>query len=255
MKGKTLFIVDTGATVGGIAQGITDLGALGLGDVDIRRVDFAKPESVDDCIAELKAGGPSSVAVGVGDKTAGLPTALASLLATPGRTLIYLNAGSRPEGQPVLSARRRVLGHVVVPADLSVRSGCLAACLGHVCRQGVGTVTLTHVAHVGSNAGCHDSALSQLGSLDTEWCEWLKSRLFKSGVSEVRIVVPNQSTLDADGGFGPDASLVLVGSTCDEHVVHAYLEAWRAGSGHLGVAPVLMFTAEGCSAAVGAGAA
>ena len=246
--GKTLFLIDSHATVGGLAGGLADLAALDASDVDLERLSEPALSLSMRRVAEMgRKRGAALVAVGVSDAASLSDLGVASHTALPDLPILYIGVNS-PAATP-FPTPGRILDHVLVPSDYSARSGCLTSCLIRVARRGARIVTLMHVPDAGLARDCESRAAGELGRVDTDWVDLLKQMLFAAGVAEVRFV----SLIGGSAQFDlmtPGVSLVLVGATCTAEVAQAYVSA----AGHLlrkqSVVPALMLTAETCLADV-----
>lgn len=247
MYGKTLFLIDRDATVGGVAGSLTDLDSLDARNVDLERLTVPALSLSLERIAKLgREREASLVVVGVSDSAALFENGLSGRAALPDHPLLYLGVNS-PAG-PLLPMRGRILGHVLVPGDFSTRSGCLASCLVRVAKRGVRVVTLMHVSDEGLKRGCPRTSVGEMGRVDTDWVDQLKKMLFSAGVEEVRFVTPFGGTPDFEK-MSPSVTLVLVGATCNADIANAYvLAAGRMFARHDAV-PALMLTPESCVAA------
>lgn len=244
MYAKTLFLVDSDATVGGLAGGFTDLDALEARDVDLERMSVPALSLPLDRIAEMgREHEASLVVVGVSNPAALFDSGLTGRAALPDHPLLYLGVNA-PAGS-LLPMPRRILRHVLAPGDFSVRSGCLASCLVRVARRGVRIVTLMHVPDAGLSSGCAYSSAREMGRVDAEWVEQLKRMLFSAGVDEVRFISPMGGS-PKFGHLSPSVSLVLVGATCSAEIAHAYVIAAGRMFAHHDDVPALMLTAESC---------
>lgn len=241
---KTLFLIDDGATVGGVAGGFTDLESLDARNVELERLSVPSLSLSLDRIAELgREHQASLVVVGVSDAAAFYDKGIAGHAALPDHPLLYLGVNS-PEGA-LLPAPGRILRHVLVPGDYSARSGCLASCLLRVARRGSRVVTLMHVPDVALSKGCSRPSVGEIGRVDADWIELLKKMLFSAGVDEVRLVSPVGGAPEfAD--MNPSVSLVLVGATCNVEIAEAYISAAKRLFTHRDEVPALMLIAESC---------
>lgn len=248
MYGKTLFLIDNHATVGGVAGGFADLDALDARNVELERLTVPTMSLSLDRIARMgRERQASLVVVGVSDAASLYGMDMAGRAALPDHPLLYLGVNS-PEG-PLLPLPGRLLGHILVPSDYSVRSGCLTSCLMRVAKRGARVVTLMHVPDAGLSAGCSPPIGGEIGRVDTDWVDQLKAMLFSAGVHEVRFISPVGSSPEFDG-LSPAVSLVLVGATCNAEIARAYVSAaGRMFARHDGI-PALMLTAESCHVAV-----
>lgn len=242
--GKTLFLIDNHATVGGLAGGFADLAALDALDVDLERLSEPALSLSATRIAEMgRERGANLVAVGVSDASTLNDLGVAVHAVLPDMPLLYLGVNS-PAASP-FPAMDRILNHVLVPSDYSARSGCLTSCLLRVARRGVRVVTLMHVPDTGLSSGCVRPAEGEIGRVDKDWIDQLKQTLFSAGVDEVRFVSPRGNSPEFEL-LTPSVSLVLVGAACRAEVASAYV----AAAGHLLTkqheVPALMLTAESC---------
>jgi len=245
--GKTLFLIDENATIGGLAGGLSDLAMLDATDVDLERLSVPSLSLTGARITKMSAArGASLVAVGVSDATTLLDLGVVGQSVRPGVPLLYLGVNS-PSATP-FPAPGRILHHVLAPSDYSVRSGCLTSCLMRVARRGAQVVTLMHVPDARLARDCVPTRAGELGRVDADWVDQLKAMLFSAGGGGARCVSP------AGGSAGfelmtPGVSLVLVGESRRAEITKAYI----AASAHLlrkqHDVPALMLTAESCSTA------
>lgn len=244
MYGKTLFLVDHDATIGGVAGGLSDLDALDARHVDVERLSVSPMTLPLTRIADMCRESESSLGVvGVSTSAALQENVLAGRAALPGHPLLYLGVNA-PAGS-LLPARDRILQHVLVPGDYSVRSGCLTSCLVRVARRGARIVTLMHVPDEGLPRACSLESAGELGRVDIDWVDQLKKMLFSAGVDEVRFVSPEGGSPGFER-MDPNVSLVLVGATCNKDIVNAYVEAASRMFARCDDVPALMLTAESC---------
>ena len=242
--GKTLFLIDEHATVGGLAGGLSDLASLDATDVDLERLSVSSLSLSGARVAEMgEAHGASLIAVGVSDAVTLLDLGVADRSTRPGIPLLYLGVNS-PAATP-FPAPGRILNHVLAPSDYSVRSGCLTSCLMRVARRGARVVTLMHVPDAGLARECVPTGAGELDRVDTDRVDQLKAMLFSAGVEEVRFVSPAGGSAEFELMI-PSVSLVVVGESCRTEITKAYI----AASAHLlrkqHDVPALMLTAESC---------
>jgi nucleotide-binding universal stress UspA family protein len=255
MQGNTLFLVDKDATVSGIAGGLVDLAAIGAYGIEIEHSARPVLGLADRELAKLSVDHNADLIVlGVSDLAAFRGVGVTCRAALPDHPMLYLGVGSAGNA-PSLPRPDRILGHVLVPSDYSVRSGCLSACLVQIARRGVRVVTLLHVPDTELSRNSTHGFAGELGRVDIEWVERLKRSLFSAGVEEVRFVSPKvdaELTLDL---IEPAVSLVLVGAACNAHVAETYVLSAARLLAHGESVPALMLTAETCTAVRGRGAA
>jgi nucleotide-binding universal stress UspA family protein len=243
---KTLFLIDDGATVGGVAGGFSDLDALDARNVDLERLSAPVLSlSLNEIATMGRAHDASLVAVGVSGTVGLLDKAITGHAALPDHPLLYLGVTS-PAGA-LLPTPGRILRHVLVPGDYSTRSGCLASCLLRVARRGSRVVTLMHVPDATLASGCSRPAVGEIGRVDTDWIDQIKKMLFSVGVEEVRFIAPAAGASEFTV-MSPAVSLVLVGATCNEEVARTYVSAVRKLFDRRDEVPALMLTAESCQA-------
>lgn len=244
MYTKTLFLIDRGATVGGLAGGFNDLASLAAADIHTQRVPVPAHTLALAQIAEMgRASEASLVAVGVSDPAALYETGIEGRAALPDHPLLYLGVNA-PSG-PLIPQHARILSHVLAPSDYSVRSGCMTSCLIRVAKRGAKIVTLMHVPSAVDSCDSADPQAGELGRVDTDWIDQLKKLLFSAGVDEVRFISPMGSSPEFDQ-MSPHVSLVLVGATCSSEIANEYVKAaGRLVARHKDV-PALMLTAESC---------
>lgn len=244
---KTLFLIDSDATVGGVAGGLADLNSLGARNVDaVRTAAPALALPLDQIAAMGRDSDASLLVVGVPDTMSLYRAGIVGRAAMPDLPLLYLGVNS-PDGA-LLPTPGRVLRHVLVPGDYSVRSGCLSSCLTRIAQRGSRIVTLMHVPDASLASGCAHPAVGEIGRIDTDWIEHLKAMLFSAGVDEVRLITPANGDPEFDD-LSPRVTLVLVGSTCNSEIAQAYVSAAGRHFAHHDEVPALMLTAESCAAA------
>lgn len=248
MYERALLVVDGKATVGGLAGALMDLAALGAHDVDVERTSTPALELPLSRIAEMaRAKNAALIAVGVADSASLRGVGVSGRAALPDHPLLYVGVNS-PCGS-LLPNQGRILEHVLVTGDYSIRSACVAACLRRLARSGARVVTLMHTPDSGLAAHCVRTNAGELGRVDIDWVERLKRMLFSAGVDEVRFVASPIST-PAVLDVGPAVSLILAGRTCTSEIAAAYASAASAHISHRESIPALMLTAESCAAAV-----
>jgi len=246
---RTLFLVDQDATVGGLAAALGDLASLGAHNVDVERLMTPALELPLDRIAEMgRTARASLIAIGVADSSSLRELGVSGRAAVPDHPMLYLGVNA-PSGY-LLPPRGRILGHVLASGDYSVRSACLAACLGRLARSGAKVITLMHTPDVGLVTHCQRTTIGELGRVDIDWIDQLKRMLFSAGVDEVRFLAPALGASEATD-FDPVVSLILAGSTCNTDIATAYASAASRQISHQEAAPALMLTAESCVAAAG----
>lgn len=251
MYRKALLLIDEHATVGGVAAAYGDLSAIGARTVDIERLTAPVLELPLATIAEKgRTAAADVVALGVADAASLRDVGVSVRTATNESPLLYLGV-TVPEG-PLLPARGRILNHVLVPGDFSVKSACVSACLDRIARRGARVVTLLHMPDPALTTGCNPSAAGELSRIDTDWVDQVKRRLFSAGVYEVRFVAPEPDARQTEfEGFAPPVSLILAGRTCGVDIARAYSLAASRLMNHREEPPALMLTADTCSAASG----
>lgn len=246
--GKTLFLIDSHATVGGLAGGLADLAALDASNVDLERTSESALSLSMKRITKMGHDRKASlVAIGVSDAATLKDLGVAGHTALPDLPLLYLGVNS-VSGRP-FPAPGRILEHVLVPSDYSARSGCLTSCLIRIARRGTRVVTLMHVPDAGRARDCEPPSVGEIGRVDTEWIDQLKRMLFSAGVDEVRLVSPIGGSPQFEL-MTPAVSLVLVGAACRAEVAQAYVSAASHLLGKQDELPALMLTAETCSAEI-----
>ena len=184
--------------------------------------------------------------MGVADSSSLRELGVSGRAAVPDHPLLYLGVNA-PSG-PLLPTRGRILSHVLASGDYSVRSACVAACVGRLARSGARVVTLMHMPDPGLAAHCEWTTVGELGRVDTDWVDQLKKMLFSAGVDEVRFVAPALGTSEVMD-FNPAVSLILAGRTCNADIATAYASAASRQISHQEAAPALMLTAESCAVA------
>lgn len=251
MYRKALLLIDGNAAVGGVAAAYGDLAAIGARDVQVDRLNTPVLELPLPEIAHRgRAAHADLVALGVADATSLRNVGVSVRTASSEYPLLYLGV-SVPDG-PLLPARGRILRHVLVPGDFSVRSACVSACLNRTARNGAKIVTLMHMPDPGLLSTCAPPPVGELGRVDADWIDHIKRALFSAGVHEVRFIAPG-STGDSTEfeGFSPEVSLILAGRTCGVDIAHAYNLAASRLMNHREDPPALMLTADTCAAASG----
>ena len=247
MYATTLFLLDETATVGGMAGGFVDLASLGAHDVQVERrsgaISSTAPQELTRLCGDRHA---ALVAVGMSDPGAVTAAAAAWLEALDGLPLLCLPVNTSADGS-LLPTPGRILEHVLVPGDYSLRSGCVAACLQRIVRYGARVVTLLHVAHADRDRRCPPGGLGEMDEIDTEWVDHLKKTLFRAGVDEVRFIVPEAENSPALDELKPSVSLVVVGAACSGEITRTYCSAAERLFSSGKAVPALMFTAEACS--------
>jgi nucleotide-binding universal stress UspA family protein len=241
---KTLFLIDDGATVGGVAGGFTDLESLDARNVELERLSVPALSLSLDQIAEMSRQHDASlVVVGVSDAKSLYSMGIVGHAAMPSHPLLYVGV-NKPDGA-LLPNPGRILRHILVPGDFSARSGCLASCLLRTAGRGTRVVTLMHVPDAVLSKDCSHPSVGEIGRVNTDWVEQLKKMLFSAGVDEVRLISPVGGVPEfAD--MNPSVSLVLVGATCNAEVAQAYISAAGSLFAHRDEVPALMLTAESC---------
>jgi nucleotide-binding universal stress UspA family protein len=241
---KTLFLIDDGATVGGVAGGFTDLESLDARNVELERLSVPALSLSLEQIAEMgREAEAALVVVGVSDAKSLYGMGILGHAAMPSHPLLYLGVNT-PDGA-LLPHTGRILRHILVPGDFSARSGCLTSCLLRAAGRGTRVVTLMHVPDAALSKGCSPSSVGELGRVDTDWVEQLKKMLFSAGVDEVRFISPVGGAPEF-AEMNPSVSLVLVGATCNAEIAQAYISAAGSLFAHRDEVPALMLTAESC---------
>ena len=241
---KTLFLIDADATVGGVAGGFADLDALDARNIELERISVPALSLSLKRIAEMGQEAEAAlVAIGVSTASALYDGSFTGQAALPNHPLLYLGVNS-PTGA-LIPMPGRILRHVLVPGDYSVRSGCLASCLTRVARRGARVVTLMHVPDADLSRACSYPAVGETGRVDTDWIDQLKRTLFSAGVDEVRFISPLAGAPEF-GDMAPAVSLVMVGATCNAEIARAYVSAAGRLFAHNDEVPALMLTAESC---------
>ena len=242
--GKTLFLIDSHTTVGGLAGGLADLASIDASGIDLERLTVPALSLSTARIAAMgKERGAALVAVGVSDAASLKDMGVSASAALPDLPLLYLGVNS-PAASP-FPTPGRILNHILAPSDYSVHSGCLTSCLIRIARRGVRVVTLMHVPDAGIAEGCLRPEMGEIGRVDTDWVDQLKRMLFSAGVDEVRFVSPLGGSAQFDL-MTPAVSLVLVGAACRAEIAQAYVSAAGQLLAQQSEVPALMFTAESC---------